>query len=79
MILDTKLTVRFFARADSQDAWPRSWHVVAFHSLDASRIAAELAIETSFPTAGGFEVIDANGNILYAWPLDLELPRLAHG
>ena len=67
------LTVQFFARLDSPDDWPHCWHVEAFPSLEESRIAAELSIETTFPTADRFEITNDVGDILYAWPNEKQI------
>jgi hypothetical protein len=68
MPVQAPLMVHFFARLASADEWPRCWKIGAFFSLEASRIAAHLAIETTFPTVDRFEIVNADGEVLYAWP-----------
>jgi hypothetical protein len=73
------LTVHFFARRDSPDDWPGCGHVEAFPDLEESRVAAELSIETTFPTADRFEIVNGAGDILYAWPEEMrfQMPLVA--
>jgi hypothetical protein len=71
------LIIRFFARPDSPDEWPNCWHITAFPTLEASKTAAELSIETTFPTVDRFEIVNEDGDILYQWPNELQF-RAAH-
>jgi hypothetical protein len=65
-----RLTVSFFPRICSPDLWPRVWHAEGFASLEVTKREATIAVETSFPTAGCFEICDHNGAVLYAWFAD---------
>jgi hypothetical protein len=78
MPAEAPLMIHFFVRPDSADEWPRCWKVEAFVSLDASRIAASLALESTFPTADRFEIINAANEILYAWPDGMQCPIAIH-
>jgi hypothetical protein len=65
-----RLTVSFFPRTCSPDTWPRVWHAQGSANLENTRRQAALAVETSFPTAGCFEISDPSGAILYSWFAD---------
>jgi hypothetical protein len=64
------LMVSFFPKACSADLWPRVWHAQGFASLEVTRREASMAIETSFPTVGCFEISDHTGTVLYSWFAD---------
>jgi len=67
-----KFTVSYFPRVDSPDAWPQFWQADADGTLHDVRIAAELSIETTFPTAERFEITDSAGDVVYLWPVALQ-------